>query len=93
MNRRRESLLLGLMWVAAVGRLATADEPKPIVVDEAPVELRNVAPRLWAATFSPDGFSLAVTAGWNDPREPGHPPGSRFGHGTPSRREYRSSCP
>jgi beta-lactamase regulating signal transducer with metallopeptidase domain/Tol biopolymer transport system component/5-hydroxyisourate hydrolase-like protein (transthyretin family) len=42
-----------------------------ILRDTAPAELRGVKPRLWTAVFSPDGRTLATTAGWDNPREPG----------------------
>ncbi|MBI1899593.1 MAG: hypothetical protein HYS13_00585 [Planctomycetia bacterium] len=52
---------------------AAGDEPpaptdcplQPTIVDEAPEELRDVKPRLWAAAFSPDGSLLATTSGWS----------------------------
>ncbi len=48
-----------------------AEAAPPTVIDEAPARLQGVEPRLWSATFSPDGKSLAVTAGWENPEEPG----------------------
>jgi len=45
--------------------------PKPLVVDQTSPKLRATASRLWAAAFSPDGNTLAVTAGWDDPKEAG----------------------
>ncbi len=44
---------------------------EPIVIDQAPPELRDVTSRLWTVVFSPNGKTLAVTAGWDNPREPG----------------------
>jgi WD40 repeat protein len=51
-----------------------ADEtagPTPIVIDQAAPELRHVRSRLWAVAFAPDGKSIAVTSGWDNPKEPG----------------------
>src|SRR6266536_2879132 len=63
--------LIGLA-IALVGRAEQPGaEPKPIVIDEAPPELRNVTARLWTVNFSPKGDTLAVTAGWDNPAEPG----------------------
>lgn len=53
----------------AAAAKATRDEP--IVIDEAPAELRGVRPRLWGLAFSPDSKSVAVVGGWDKPREPG----------------------
>jgi WD40 repeat protein len=74
MPRLASFLMAGLVGLSAAA-LPAADKTAPvartIVVDKAPAELRDVVPRLWSAAFSPDGMSLAVTAGWNKPREPG----------------------
>ena len=43
----------------------------PIVFDDAPARLKDVLPRFWSVSFSPNGESLAVTAGWEQPDEPG----------------------
>lgn len=55
----------------AAAPVSTAADPGLIVHDSAPPELRGITPRLWAAVFSPDGRTLATTAGWDNPREPG----------------------
>jgi hypothetical protein len=49
----------------------SAAESNPIIIDQTPPALRDVVPRLWTAAFSHDGKTLAVTAGWNNPPEPG----------------------
>ena len=63
--------LLGLTVPVLAGAEQPAPEPKPIVIDQAPPELRDVTSRLWTVVFSPNGKTLAVTAGWDNPREPG----------------------
>jgi len=45
--------------------------PAPLVRDTAPPEMRGVEPRLWSAVYSPDGRTIATTAGWDNPHEPG----------------------
>jgi WD40 repeat protein len=62
-------LLTGLVAQFACGEEDVA--PKTIVIDEAAPELRDVRPRLWNLAFSPDGKSLAVVSGWDNPKEPG----------------------
>lgn len=54
----------------------TGAEPAParstaIVLDTAPPRLRDINPRMWAAVYSPDGQTIATTAGWDNPSEPG----------------------
>ncbi len=54
----------------------TGAEPAPagsnvIVLDTAPPKLRGINPRMWAAAYSPDGQTIATTAGWDNPSEPG----------------------
>jgi WD40 repeat protein len=75
MSRLASCLFIGVASLTATASRAAADKPvrKPrtIVVDNAPADLRDVVPRLWSAAFSPDGKSLAVTGGWDKPREPG----------------------
>jgi WD40 repeat protein len=61
--------LLVVLPAAALPAAEPAGEP--IVVDKASPELADVLPRLWAAAYSPDGKSLAVTGGWENPQEPG----------------------
>jgi len=63
--------LLGLTVPVLAGAEQPAPELKPIVIDQAPPELRDVTSRLWTVVFSPNGKTLAVTAGWDNPREPG----------------------
>jgi WD40 repeat protein len=63
--------LLGLTVPVPTGTAQPTPEPKPIVIDQAPPELRDVTSRLWTVVFSPNGKTLAVTAGWDNPREPG----------------------
>ncbi len=63
--------LVGLTVPVLAGADQPTPEPKPIVIDQAPPELRDVTSRLWTVVFSPDGKTLAVTAGWDNPREPG----------------------
>ena len=58
-------------WVGVAAQDPQATEPETIVIDDAPAELRKIAPRTWAAYFSPDYKILGVTAGWHDPAEPG----------------------
>lgn len=74
MNMTSIALVVGLIGLT-VSELSGADqrapESKPIIIDQAPSELRDVAPRLWTVVFSPDGKTLAVTAGWDNPKEPG----------------------
>lgn len=68
------SLAAILAFQAALSPTLLADEPAvaaPIVIDEAAPELRNVPSRLWAVVFAPDGKSIAVTSGWDNPKEPG----------------------
>ena len=54
---------------------ATLDQPAapaaPVVLHQAPDDLRNTESRLWSAVFSPDGSLLATTGGWDNPVEPG----------------------
>ena len=60
--------------LAAATSSLLADDPtdkEPIVIDEAAPELRGVRPRLWGVAFAPDGKSVAVVGGWDDPKEPG----------------------
>jgi WD40 repeat protein len=59
--------------LAATSSLLADDPPgqEPIVIDESAPELRDVRPRLWGVAFAPDGKSIAVTGGWDDPKEPG----------------------
>lgn len=63
------------LWAGLFARLVCGGEEDPgretIVIDEAAPELRAVRPRLWNLAFSPDGKSLAVTSGWDNPKEPG----------------------
>jgi|GEM_PF-3516640 len=61
----------GTSHSTAAAPVSTAADPGLIVHDSAPPELRGITPRLWAAVFSPDGRTLATTAGWDNPREPG----------------------
>jgi WD40 repeat protein len=63
--------LLGLTAPVLAGAEQPAPESKPIVIDQAPPELRDVTSRLWTVVFSPNGKTLAVTAGWDNPQEPG----------------------
>jgi WD40 repeat protein len=63
--------LLGLTVSALAGPDRATPEPKLIVIDQAPPDLKDVTSRLWTVVFSPDGKTLAVTAGWDNPREPG----------------------
>ncbi len=71
-------LFFGLAGFVGITVLARAEEavrdPRPtitVIIDEAPPELRGATPRLWAAVLSPDANTLATTAGWDDPKEPG----------------------
>lgn len=55
-----------------LSEVRAAETPKPVLIDHLSLpELRDKTPRLWAAVFSPDGKTLAVTAGWDNPKEPG----------------------
>src|SRR5438093_4875662 len=63
--------LIGLTVPVLAGAEQPAPEPKPIVIDQAPPELRDVTSRLWTVVFSPNGKTLAVTAGCDHPQEPG----------------------
>ena len=64
-------LVVGIALVAfAIGTRSIA-APNPILIDHTPAELRDIAPRLWVAVYSPDGRTLATTAGWTNPQEPG----------------------
>lgn len=42
-----------------------------IIRDTAPAEMKAINPRMWAAVYSPDGQTIATTAGWDSPKEPG----------------------
>ena len=44
---------------------------EPILIDETPARLMGVESRFWSTAFSPDGKSLLVTAGNENPDEPG----------------------
>ena len=54
---------------------ATTAPPPPqstaIIRDTAPPEMKGINPRFWAVAYAPDGRTIATTAGWDDPREPG----------------------
>lgn len=63
--------LLALTMSVLAGTEPRTPDLKPLVIDQAPTDLKNVTSRLWAVVFSPDGKTLAVTAGWDNPREPG----------------------
>ena len=63
--------LLGLSVPLLAGTDQATAGPKPIVIDQAPPDLKEVTSRLWTVVFSPDGKILAVTAGWDNPHEPG----------------------
>ncbi len=55
-----------------LSEIRAADTPKPVLINHISLpELRDESPRLWAAVFSADGKTLAVTAGWDNPKEPG----------------------
>ena len=75
MNRTSIAFFAAIVGITTLPVLAGTDQPapdpKPMVIDQAPPELKDVTSRLWTAVFSPDGKTLAVTAGWSDPREPG----------------------
>ena len=74
MNRPLNGLfvaLLGLTVSALGGTDQATPELKLIVIDQAPPDLKDVTSRLWTVVFSPNGKTLAVTAGWDNPREPG----------------------
>ena len=66
-------LALWLVVGATAALYSQEQQParQPVVVDQASPELSDVVPRLWAVAFSPDGKSLAVTGGWENPKEPG----------------------
>jgi WD40 repeat protein len=61
----------GFAAAAPFVRAEDAAAPLPIVIDEAAPELRDVRPRLWGVAFAPNGKSLAVVGGWDNPKEPG----------------------
>jgi WD40 repeat protein len=42
-----------------------------IVNDTSSPEMQDINPRLWSAVYSPDGLTIATTAGWDNPVEPG----------------------
>jgi WD40 repeat protein len=71
-NNWRSMAVAAMVFPFLVANTRAADAPKPILLDHISTpELRDKTPRLWAATFSPDGKTLAVTAGWDHPEEPG----------------------
>src|SRR5947199_9470433 len=74
MNKTNINSLVGGLGIA-MAAWATATQsgagPAPVVIDRTPTGLRDIVPRLWTAVYSPDGQTLATTAGWDDPREPG----------------------
>jgi WD40 repeat protein len=63
--------LLGLTVSLFAGTDQAIPESKTIVIDQAPPDLKEVTSRLWTVVFSPNGKTLAVTAGWDNPHEPG----------------------
>src|SRR5688572_7454676 len=69
------TLATAFLCAGLFARLVCGGDEDPgretIVIDEAAPELRAVRSRLWNLAFSPDGKSLAVTSGWDNPKEPG----------------------
>lgn len=62
---------VAILLFARSATFSQADDPSPILIDEAAPRFLGATPRLWSAIFSPDSKSLAVTAGWENPDEPG----------------------
>lgn len=77
MRRKRLLFCLAFVHTLSVAAMALAQVPAPatppskVLVDESLPETRNRKPRLLSAVFSPDGTRLAMTGGWQIPREPG----------------------
>lgn len=62
---------LALALTLLITKVSADEATKAILVDNTSPELRHVASRFWSVVFSPDGATLAITAGWDSPKEPG----------------------